>query len=521
MVRGQQKQKQKRAKRKSCVKKKRVISSIPGSRDVVVFCAHGCGISYTTPPQHLDKLVWHKTIRKLNAHESQRCPKNEERTRCPRKHPKVRASSTANPCVPAPSLATWTPPLPGAQKPTTLGAVMEAAELKSRLGEDAEIAAKPANEREVATGVYWTKPIVHNERRHLVLKLLDQEQRERCAEPLREQIQRRNRAIRFTKRIFPEFLATLQELRRGKASPFWMKSEHLSLASPVRSYRKKTSRRKTLYGQIDIPNALTMKDSSWGIGQQVFVHSRADGGKLTAHIVGVGGFQGSSVLVQFESKKGFLKQQLHHAAGVASGSRIHGCVFDETSKLSDFKIDQGHAISSSAGSGGLKLASMPCENALCKLDDDFDLFNVLDTPAKYSTSDFAVLDLDDDARSIASLGSLASLGDLAFGGLDLEDACDTDGCADSHQLQLPNDLDDIEQYLTKPRAWSRYGSLADLAKPKAARSDSLSSLSSLNGLSNFEFDACVPDSLLTRFDDPDLYEVGSRFRRPSLTTVAI
>lgn len=48
---------------------------------VEVFCAYGCGVSYKSLPKHVDQNAWAKTLRKLNAHESQRCPCNPNATR--------------------------------------------------------------------------------------------------------------------------------------------------------------------------------------------------------------------------------------------------------------------------------------------------------------------------------------------------------------------------------------------------------------------------------------------------------
>lgn len=88
----------KTTKRKAPKKKSREIRQIPGANDgsIVIFCAHGCGISYTTYPRTVNGPHWHKTLRKLNAHEAQRCPRNHQRKRCCRKTNKIRASSTAN-----------------------------------------------------------------------------------------------------------------------------------------------------------------------------------------------------------------------------------------------------------------------------------------------------------------------------------------------------------------------------------------------------------------------------------------
>lgn len=44
------------------------------TQDVFVHCAYNCGRTYRTQRYGLNKKEWHKTLRKLNAHESQRCP---------------------------------------------------------------------------------------------------------------------------------------------------------------------------------------------------------------------------------------------------------------------------------------------------------------------------------------------------------------------------------------------------------------------------------------------------------------
>lgn len=85
-------------KRKAVTKKCRLCQPVPDTKDgaILIFCAYGCGLSYTTYPRDVNRLHWHKTLRKLNAHESQRCPRNSERKRSCRKNSKARASSTAN-----------------------------------------------------------------------------------------------------------------------------------------------------------------------------------------------------------------------------------------------------------------------------------------------------------------------------------------------------------------------------------------------------------------------------------------
>jgi hypothetical protein len=48
---------------------------------VNVFGQWGCGVCYKTLPKESDQKAWAKTLRKLNAHESQRCPCNPNATR--------------------------------------------------------------------------------------------------------------------------------------------------------------------------------------------------------------------------------------------------------------------------------------------------------------------------------------------------------------------------------------------------------------------------------------------------------
>jgi len=48
-------------------------------QDVYVHCTYNCGRTYRTMRYPLDKKAWHKTLRKLNAHESQRCPLRQRR----------------------------------------------------------------------------------------------------------------------------------------------------------------------------------------------------------------------------------------------------------------------------------------------------------------------------------------------------------------------------------------------------------------------------------------------------------
>lgn len=55
-------------------KKKRLVEPVRnGTPEVIVHCAYKCGRTYTTLPCHIDRDFWHRTLRKLNAHEAQRC----------------------------------------------------------------------------------------------------------------------------------------------------------------------------------------------------------------------------------------------------------------------------------------------------------------------------------------------------------------------------------------------------------------------------------------------------------------
>lgn len=69
-------------------KKPRKIENISGTQEVYVHCTYNCGRTYRTMRYPLDKKAWHKTLRKLNAHESQRCP-----LRSAARSPKSRAKS--------------------------------------------------------------------------------------------------------------------------------------------------------------------------------------------------------------------------------------------------------------------------------------------------------------------------------------------------------------------------------------------------------------------------------------------
>lgn len=74
--------------RKRGLAKERSFSQIPGTDEVLIHCAFNCGISYRvaaeeyilngvphyrTPKNIEGRKNWHKVIRRLNAHEAQRC----------------------------------------------------------------------------------------------------------------------------------------------------------------------------------------------------------------------------------------------------------------------------------------------------------------------------------------------------------------------------------------------------------------------------------------------------------------
>ena len=430
--------------KKSCVKKSRVVSAVPGSNKVVVFCVHGCGISYTTVPMHVDKPAWHKTLRKLNAHESQRCPKNAACQRCPRKHPRVRASSTANPVVAADTqikagdLTHSAPPAPPVHKHLVeasslrdyavaadedfwgcslenVGAELEAQELEGRLSEESQLLLDPGSEASVVTGVYWTQP---TENRDDTSDAYNAEVLRRLSEPVSDEEMRRKAAHDFVRRVFPEFQAKLERMRaRGNLSGCWgtaatrvkrgaplTSAESSSVASsslsstPANASVKKRQRHGPapaspagLIGQIDLPDVLTLKAIPWGLGQQVSVHSAADGGRCEAHIVGIGGYQGSSVLLQFFAPNGSLRQQLHNSSEAKEGERARGCNFDESTKISDFAVQQlsdatniAQLSSCPAGTAGRKLAPLQCDDLLASLDEADakfdDIFGSFDSP---------------------------------------------------------------------------------------------------------------------------------------------
>lgn len=75
---GSQPQKKRK---KTKEKKTRVVTPCQDGIHVRVFCAFGCGTCYKTLPREVDQKGWAKTLRKLNAHESQRCSCNPNATR--------------------------------------------------------------------------------------------------------------------------------------------------------------------------------------------------------------------------------------------------------------------------------------------------------------------------------------------------------------------------------------------------------------------------------------------------------
>ena len=62
--------------------KVRNVVTIPGTDLVEIYCIHGCGCKYETKVFSADRAAWHKALRCINAHESQRCPRNKNSTRC-------------------------------------------------------------------------------------------------------------------------------------------------------------------------------------------------------------------------------------------------------------------------------------------------------------------------------------------------------------------------------------------------------------------------------------------------------
>lgn len=81
-------------------KKVRVIEPIPGSTDIHVHCVYNCGTRYRTARRTVDNKRWHKSLRCVNAHESQRCPlRHSKKSSCaspshrPRKRARARSAA--------------------------------------------------------------------------------------------------------------------------------------------------------------------------------------------------------------------------------------------------------------------------------------------------------------------------------------------------------------------------------------------------------------------------------------------
>lgn len=70
-----------RKRKKTKERKDRLVRPCKDGICVNVFCSWGCGVSYKSHSKHVDQKAWAKTLRKLNAHESQRCPCNPHATR--------------------------------------------------------------------------------------------------------------------------------------------------------------------------------------------------------------------------------------------------------------------------------------------------------------------------------------------------------------------------------------------------------------------------------------------------------
>tara|TARA_B110000208_G_scaffold77125_1_gene98818 strand:+ start:146 stop:1726 length:1581 start_codon:yes stop_codon:yes gene_type:complete len=60
------------------VKTRKVVTSATVEGNVSIHCCYSCGVVYETPSRGKSALEWTKTLRRLNAHESQRCPKRRE-----------------------------------------------------------------------------------------------------------------------------------------------------------------------------------------------------------------------------------------------------------------------------------------------------------------------------------------------------------------------------------------------------------------------------------------------------------
>ena len=59
-------------------KMRKVVPSTTLAGGVSVHCCYNCGVVYDTPSRQQSVLEWTKTLRRLNAHESKRCPKRNE-----------------------------------------------------------------------------------------------------------------------------------------------------------------------------------------------------------------------------------------------------------------------------------------------------------------------------------------------------------------------------------------------------------------------------------------------------------
>lgn len=64
-----------RKRRRRACRKVRRVDPCEEDGHVIIHCVYGCGRKYKTPTADADKAVWQSTIRRLNAHESQRCAK--------------------------------------------------------------------------------------------------------------------------------------------------------------------------------------------------------------------------------------------------------------------------------------------------------------------------------------------------------------------------------------------------------------------------------------------------------------
>lgn len=396
-------------KRKSCARKARVVSAVKGTPNVIVFCAHGCGTSYTTLPRDVDKLQWNATLRKLNAHESQRCPKNGNRTRRPRRYSKIRKSCTANPSVPGSIVAGSSSKKKQSNKRqtcvncsvvsntakaaqnnicTVLSRALEKRELDNRLKEEAVILENPALEDATVTGVYWTQPTETFTKVVNTAAMYNSERKRRLQEPIWLQKWRNFQATKFCRTVFPEFVRKLEQMRACNIQGvLWkQRSEHTTSViskqtQDVISENEQIASVSSLpekFGRIDTPDVLTLRKIKWGLGEQVYVYSETDGGRRLGHIVGIGGQGGSSVLIQFFAADGTLRQQLHESQGVPDGKKYRACKFDSRSKISDFTIqqracsydnDNNNLSANLAGIPGPKILPLTCDELLLELDN--------------------------------------------------------------------------------------------------------------------------------------------------------